>query len=799
MARSRGWNQAQMETQGKYLSFWVLNDAKLHHFQIKISQFKMLPRRNPKRMARTSATHAEEAIHEENSDIIRNSQALSGLISSRDSHQSMEISENESLPDEVLAHNARLSYVSEDELDEDDGDEDEDLEEDDLSHYDEYPEDEDFWEWTLGFPEEDEQAHEEDSEELSDKSYLDLSENEFIYSDDSESDDQADESFMRLFLPREEIENITSSSEEEDDSEIRNVLNSIPSRIDITTLSEKTKSDGWNTVDYFQPQNIRFSSETPGPKNISENLKSPIEFWKLLITEEMLQDICKFSNNYAEEWKNADEDEIFNLSNPEKNKFKPKPKWLAKWKDMTVEDLKRFIAIQYLMSFIRLPQIKNYWDKSKYFFSIPRISTLMKRSRFSQIKSCFHLCFFRSTLQNNPKDPLWKISQFLNLFLRNCRFYYTCSLDLSGDEMMLRFNGRNSMKFSQQPKPTPNGFKMIALNDAKNAYTYAAILDTRETGTAKEKYILKLVGKVGKYRTVVLDRGYVTISLAEKLLKKGFYVVGTIKRYKNIPQEILKFKIPGRQTQPLRKRKGNEIDDIDEEKKEEEKEEEGNSGYNAEIPIIVDSSQEIAQSFSLSKGEWAWLMKKTPMIIVTWHDSGMCLALSTRHGPTGSTVERRTKGVVGKETKTCPELIDYYNQKMGGVDRADALRSQLTTIRRCKKWWHSIWYWILDTAFINAKILYEESCNRDGPPIKRSDFLHDIIESLLKEGGFVSSLGKTKSAHYPNKRKKRGHCVNCFELERKRKFTNNICMQCNKYLHVECFAYYHQKVDRDSF
>ncbi len=57
------------------------------------------------------------------------------------------------------------------------------------------------------------------------------------------------------------------------------------------------------------------------------------------------------------------------------------------------------------------------------------------------------------------------------------------------------------MKFSQQPKPSPNGFKMIALNDVKNknVYTYAAILDKRETGTDKEKYILKLVGEVGKY------------------------------------------------------------------------------------------------------------------------------------------------------------------------------------------------------------------------------------------------------------------------------------------------------------
>ncbi len=53
------------------------------------------------------------------------------------------------------------------------------------------------------------------------------------------------------------------------------------------------------------------------------------------------------------------------------------------------------------------------------------------------------------------------------------------------------------MKFSQQPKPTPNGFKMIALTDAMNTYTFAAILDTRKAGS-KENYIFKLVRKVGR-------------------------------------------------------------------------------------------------------------------------------------------------------------------------------------------------------------------------------------------------------------------------------------------------------------
>jgi hypothetical protein len=98
--------------------------------------------------------------------------------------------------------------------------------------------------------------------------------------------------------------------------------------------------------------------------------------------------------------------------------------------------------------------------------------------------------------------------------------------------MMLRFSGRSTMKFSQQPKPTPHGFKMIALNDSKNAYTYAAVLDIRLPGRSKDYYIFQLARKVGKFRTIVIDRGYTTLSLVEKSFKKGFYVVGTIKRLK---------------------------------------------------------------------------------------------------------------------------------------------------------------------------------------------------------------------------------------------------------------------------
>jgi hypothetical protein len=695
--------------------------------------------------------------------------------------------------------------------------------------------------WLLNFP------NEKDDEEFSDDEE-NRSEGEFVFSDDSDSDEQADESFMQRFEQRQTSQDHLVEEKKEEQNPAR-PLEPIAGRIDLGHLSRKTRDAGWSVSD-FSKDEFPETSEAAGPKNIGSNINTPIEFWRLLIPEAMLDDLCRYTNDYAIEWNNATPDEIHSSSNPLRNKFKKKPKWLSKWKPVTVEELKIFIALQYLMAFISLPQIKDYWDQSKEYFRIPVFSRFMSRPRFSQIKSCVHLCYFRATLINHQNDPLWKISEFLETFQRNCRFYYTCSPDLSLDEMMLRFSGRSSMKFIQQPKPTPNGFKMIALNDSKNAYTYAAILDIHLSGRSKDYYIFKLARKVGKYRTIIIDRGYATLSLVRELYEKGFYVVGTIKKYRKIPKEILEAKMLSRRRNndeektdsiavEIEEAKVNEIafisqaggndvqevinsgavhveENVDsgavgmqaqatasegepisqtqENNQEEEPEEDAEDANASEIGTTSETQ---AGASCLEKGQWIWLMNRLPMILVAWYDSGICIALSSRHGPTGSTVQRREKNNFEKVVRTCPELIDYYNRKMGGVDRADALRAHLTTIRRCRKWWHSIWYWILDTALINSKILYEETLF-----IKRSrsDFLHDLISSLLAEGGVQRNANecKTRSMHWPSKiDNKRGHCVHCYDNNHERRYTNECCTDCNKFMHVLCFREYHEIADRD--
>ena len=68
--------------------------------------------------------------------------------------------------------------------------------------------------------------------------------------------------------------------------------------------------------------------------------------------------------------------------------------------------------------------------------------------------------------------------------------------------MMLRFSGRSAFDL-QQPKPTPNGLKMITVVDSKNGYFCTRKIDTRSNGLFKEKIILDMIaGKNLENRTI---------------------------------------------------------------------------------------------------------------------------------------------------------------------------------------------------------------------------------------------------------------------------------------------------------
>ena len=70
-------------------------------------------------------------------------------------------------------------------------------------------------------------------------------------------------------------------------------------------------------------------------------------------------------------------------------------------------------------------------------------------------------------------------------------------------------------------------------------------------------------------------------------------------------------------------------------------------------------------------------------------------------------VSRRRKR--GREEVQKPTMIHEYNNKMGGVDKADQLLSYYSFDHRTIKWWKRAAFHLIEVTVINAFILYSNS------------------------------------------------------------------------------------------
>lgn len=87
-----------------------------------------------------------------------------------------------------------------------------------------------------------------------------------------------------------------------------------------------------------------------------------------------------------------------------------------------------------------------------------------------------------------------------------------------------------------------------------------------------------------------------------------------------------------------------------------------------------------------------------------WKDNKMVYFMSNFQGTEETTVSRTEKNG-SKSTVTCPQTVKDYNAFMGGVDTADRLRALYCIDRKSPKWWHRLFWGVLDIAFVNAFVI----------------------------------------------------------------------------------------------
>jgi hypothetical protein len=195
-----------------------------------------------------------------------------------------------------------------------------------------------------------------------------------------------------------------------------------------------------------------------------------------------------------------------------------------------------------------------------------------------------------------------------------------------------------------------------------NVATEGPILP-REGGHLAQGVVMKLMeGLEDEGRTVVMDNYFTSIELFQKLHVRGIYATSNVRSNRIGLPEIL-----------------------------------------ADISTLNRSQQ----------GSLEWRMHDSRTIAsVAWRDKKTVRLLSTHTRPVVLEGEEiptvlRRNGAIREAIPTSLVCLEYTTH-MRGVDVADQLRSNYSCQVRTHKWWHRIFYFLLDMSVVNMYLMYLE-------------------------------------------------------------------------------------------
>ena len=204
------------------------------------------------------------------------------------------------------------------------------------------------------------------------------------------------------------------------------------------------------------------------------------------------------------------------------------------WTDMTVSELLIFLAIcLYCGLFKAGGKMEWIWDKDPRKPTHP-ITQHMTLFRFQQIKRFLHISLHG--LHNG--DYYTKVEPLLSHIQDTSKSIYCPSSNVSVDEMMIWFSGRSPHTFQMKGKPTPEGFKILALCDYGYTWTF---LPTSRITANKEVRKVDQVNRTGcsvlhlveqlpfkqQAFNIYMDNYFSSIPLFQYLRMKGIGACGT--------------------------------------------------------------------------------------------------------------------------------------------------------------------------------------------------------------------------------------------------------------------------------
>jgi hypothetical protein len=176
------------------------------------------------------------------------------------------------------------------------------------------------------------------------------------------------------------------------------------------------------------------------------------------------------------------------------------------------------------------------------------------------------------------------------------------------------------------------------------------------------------------------------------------------------------------------------------------------------------------------QGTMNWRMYESHKVsCVVWKDKKSVLLLSTHAKPVPSEGEEiptipRRNGAERPDIKTSPVHLEYTTN-MRGVDVADHIRSNYSSQVRTHKWWHQVFFFLLDLSTTNMYVMYKDLWKKhptSDHPLTHLQFMNGMCKALIQnwpgqDENHILELPHIPHIHVPTYTKVHRRCVLCKE------------------------------------
>ncbi|KAK1803342.1 hypothetical protein P4O66_004131 [Electrophorus voltai] len=286
-----------------------------------------------------------------------------------------------------------------------------------------------------------------------------------------------------------------------------------------------TLEDRWHDAseEDEQPPPLQFRPRrTPGVQLDFQKDYSPSEVFQLFCSQEVLLTLCNNTNTYAAR--------------------RTERGMRRQWTDINADEMLRFISIVIYLGLMKPSAIRDLWRKDRL-HSLPFPPSVRTGKQYEAISANLHMSdpaadAINDQLRGQPGyDCLFRLKPLMEQILTACQRYYQPHQNIAADERMVATKGRISMKQYMKGKPTKWGYKLFALADSSNGYTFGFSMYEGKARKPSGKGLsfdavvnLIHVPSLGTGYTVYVDYFYTSSLLFCHLHGIGFGACGTIRQ-----------------------------------------------------------------------------------------------------------------------------------------------------------------------------------------------------------------------------------------------------------------------------